>query len=420
MDPISWLAVGVPIAIAGYLGLSRAGRAGRHVELGDVYRLLRRYEDAVRAYSEALRLDPANPIRHQILCARALCLAHLDRFSEALEDVAQSLQMEPTQEAYMARSTIYRLARDERLAREDADRAVALRPTAAAYLHRAAVLQAFDRLAEAAADCTAALAQKETVEAYLWRAQCYLRDGQADLALQDAMAAAQKSRDPAVCVLRARCYEALGQTTDALQDLDRAIRRGSVEALYHKGMLLIAEGRLDDALKSLEKAWRRHPGFAEALNGIAIVHGLQEQFEKAVHYYQKALEIEPDSALYRSNLAEDLYYLGRLDEAEDIARRAIKLNPELPSIYSVLALISLEKQAYDEALGRADVALELDPEQGYPHEVKARALEALGRPAEAIESYRRFVEVASRATLFENRLRERIDRARDRIRALQT
>ena len=57
-----------------------------------------------------------------------------------------------------------------------------------------------------------------------------------------------------------------------------------------------------------------------------------ETLQRAVHYYRKATEADPESALAHSRLAGSLLYLGDLDGAEAHASKALLLNPNLAEV----------------------------------------------------------------------------------------
>ena len=57
-----------------------------------------------------------------------------------------------------------------------------------------------------------------------------------------------------------------------------------------------------------------------------------ETLQLAVHYYRKATEADPESALAQSRLARALLYLGDLDGAEAHASTALLLNPKLAEV----------------------------------------------------------------------------------------
>ena len=62
---------------------------------------MRRYDEAIRQYEEALDLDPQQPVIHRNL---GLLLAQLGRYDEAIPHLRATLQMVPNEPA--ARETL--------------------------------------------------------------------------------------------------------------------------------------------------------------------------------------------------------------------------------------------------------------------------------------------------------------------------
>lgn len=94
---------------------------------------------------------------------------------------------------------------------------------------------------------------------------------------------------------------------------------------YEKG------GEFDEAIKEYDKASKKLP---VAYVYMGNIHFIKSQYEKAEHYYKKALKKDEENADAYNNLAW-IYYLQKreLDSAEEYAKRAIELNPEKKSYY---------------------------------------------------------------------------------------
>jgi len=74
---------------------------------------------------------------------------------------------------------------------------------------------------------------------------------------------------------------------------------------------------------------------ADAYDTRAVALHIAGQLEAAIEDYTRALEIEPDNALIRSNRAEAYYDLGEDEECISDAERAMELAPEDPSPFAL-------------------------------------------------------------------------------------
>lgn len=419
MDPITLMTLGIPLALTGYLTLSKAGRASREVGKGNLALSMGRYREAVEHYNEAIRLDSSNPALNAIHYSRAAAYAELGELSSALDDIGASLALRTSADALAVRAAIFLKMGRAQEALADADEAVQLKPSIENLLTRAGVHLAQEQFEKAAEDCGLALKREPTPGSFLLRSEILLRAGRPEEALEDAEQAVKLGRQLSAYLKRARCHEALGDYSAALEDYDTLLKKFEDPVIYSmRGHLKLL--RLDDpqgALDDLAKAVTLAPDSAAHLNALGMAYGLRGEFERAVELFEQANQKEP-LATFEANVGEALYHLGRFDEAEAACKRAIKLDPDLGNSYAVLGLVSMARGDSQKALARAQLALEANGDHGWALELKARALEALGRFDEAVDAYAAFVRVAETVLLMENDLERRAQTARERIRVL--
>jgi Flp pilus assembly protein TadD len=91
---------------------------------------------------------------------------------------------------------------------------------------------------------------------------------------------------------------------------------------------------------------------------------------------------------------ERLSELGRLDDAERVARTALAADPQDESLLVALALVLLRGQRYGDGLAAADAAAALAPQHERVHRLRGLLLAGLGRHAEAVEAGYRAVSLA--------------------------
>ena len=97
------------------------------------------------------------------------------------------------------------------------------------------------------------------------------------------------------------------------------------------GVTYEQQGDFDNAIKEYSLAAKKLPG---AFLYLGNAHFQKKEWKRAEDYYRLAIEKEPDNADAHNNLAW-LYYTRRekLDDAETLARKALRLNPAKGDIY---------------------------------------------------------------------------------------
>jgi tetratricopeptide (TPR) repeat protein len=99
------------------------------------------------------------------------------------------------------------------------------------------------------------------------------------------------------------------------------------DALSWLALLSFLELNKEEGFRYLEQALRKKPpsAMAVALQGIAYL--MDEEYNEAIGALQKAKAVDPNLQMIYSNLARSYRKIGKLDLAEEAARRAIELNP---------------------------------------------------------------------------------------------
>ncbi len=147
---------------------------------------------------------------------------------------------------------------------------------------------------------------------------------------------------------------------------------------------------------------------------------------EAVAVFEDALEIEPDYPPFLIGLAEALAEKQPVP-AEAVARKALAINPGLTAGRHFLAGLHLTDEAYEDAVGQLNLALEINPESPETHALlaaayhgqdKLDAYEASRTRALAINSnYGRLYEIIADHLSRRYRFRESVEMGR---RAIET
>ena len=129
-------------------------------------------------------------------------------------------------------------------------------------------------------------------------------------------------------------------------------------ATTHRDLSLLAAGQYSAKSES-RRHFRRRPTGSIVLHnqvaaGLALSFG---RFEEAAELVRRAIALDPLNAALRGSLAEICFTMGRLEEAEVHFQKALELDPDLPPNHEGLGLVYL-------AQGRAQDALaEIEREQ---------------------------------------------------------
>jgi len=101
------------------------------------------------------------------------------------------------------------------------------------------------------------------------------------------------------------------------------------EKAYKYCQQLVQDGRIDEAIKLLEKVVEQYPDFAIGHNDLGVLYYRLEKKERSLRCYERAVSIDPLNANIKKNLAD--FYLveqGRMEEALKIYLSVLEDNPE--------------------------------------------------------------------------------------------
>jgi Flp pilus assembly protein TadD len=133
-----------------------------------------------------------------------------------------------------------------------------------------------------------------------------------------------------------------------LQDV--SIYHGSNRELMSEyGRLALEMGQVNLAQKLLEAADDPAKPDWRIISARGTSHAKQNEFAKAIPFYERALAIAPDASSVLSNLAMAYAATGRAEEAEPLLRRAIEVDGENAKLKQNLALVMGLRGKHDEA-----------------------------------------------------------------------
>ena len=122
----------------------------------------------------------------------------------------------------------------------------------------------------------------------------------------------------------------------------------------------------------------------------AALDAIQDsQYEDAVGYIRQVLEEEPDDAVAVAILALCLAELDRLEEAAATAQRAVTIEPFIPYTHWVQGIVLAQREKWDAARAAAEEALRLEPADADHHALLGQIAAGRGRWAECLTNAER-------------------------------
>jgi len=200
-----------------------------------------------------------------------------------------------------------------------------------------------------------------------------------------------------------------GNPEGAVADLTRAVRLVPDESAAYLDLAKAYQElhRLADAAEQLKRAGALTgpAGLATIYRGRAKLAQQENDLESAVRDLEQAAALEPDGKTSPA-AAADLLSMGRLlmqsgkhEEAVGAADAALAIAPDDPAAHRLRAEALLRLDRYAEAIHALDRYVQEERRAGLPpdaavYRARAQAHAAVGEAAEAAEDYTRFLELA--------------------------
>lgn len=287
-----------------------------------------RYDDALVAYREAIRLNPNLP---QAYLNRGITYFGKHEYDLALEDLNKALSLDlGFPQAYHARASLLNARKEFDRALDDIDSALRINPDdSEAFQIRGDVWHSKGAFASAIADYTRAIALDP------YNAQAYAN--------------------------RAAIYAKVGDTDRAIAEFSSALRINPFYrfALSERASVFIKKRDLDRALEDYSTALALDANDAAAYMNRGGIYSEKNQWEKASADFNRSLAIDNKNAEAWSDRGLVKYRSGDLSGALDDLNQAIALDAELPEAYNNRGLVYLGKRLQDLAIADFENAISL-------------------------------------------------------------
>jgi tetratricopeptide (TPR) repeat protein len=356
------------------------GRAHAEIEKG-------RYDDAIRDFSEAIRLYPD---RVEPYWDRGYAYQQKGNWENALRDYSEVLRRDQNAgQVYFNRGLIYLQRKEWTKAVADFSESIRCEPEQSyAYFDRGSALAELGELDGALASLDAAISMNPTLaEAYQVRATVHRKRGELERARTDELMAAKLApRTPSIVgpipsgadlLAEARLAETSGRYDEAIDLCDKALETKLTapymsNAYMTRGNCYADKGDWDRALRDYDEAVRIQPNNYDALVNRGNAYAHKKERDKSTRDYDEALRLNPKMFQAYCNRALNYLAAGDLDRALADLTESVRLNPKFAEGYSRRSIVLLRLKRKDEALADADSAVRLTPDRAEPYVVRAR------------------------------------------------
>ena len=305
--------------------------ASQWLERGNQLWRLRRFQEAVKAFDEAISQKP--PFIYLAYYGKSLALSADKKYIEAVAALEQTLEVKDNfVPALNSLSTVYRELGQPEKALLAINKAIELQPqNPNLYNEKHQVLRDLKEYKQAETAINKAIELAPRAAFYYNRAHIYGDQKKWDLALADYNKAIQINPD------FAQAY----------------INRGFV---YHE------QKKWDLALADYNKAIQINPEFAQAYNNRANLYSEQKKWDVALADYNKAIQINPKGAYIYFNRATNIYNnQKKWNLALADYNQAIDINPKYAAAYNNRANLYTEQKKWDLALADYNKAIQIAP-----------------------------------------------------------
>jgi tetratricopeptide (TPR) repeat protein len=154
-------------------------------------------------------------------------------------------------------------------------------------------------------------------------------------------------------------------------------------------------GRLDDALRHVERSVRLKPDSAAGQYNLGTALAALSRHDEAVRHFTEAVRLDPNLAYAHNSLGVSLFALGRADEAVAHFERAFAIEPAYANAHNNLGRVLETSAAFGDAVVHYREAIRIQPDNVLTLQNLAGALVRLGQNGEAVGLLRRALELSA-------------------------
>ena len=312
----------------------------------------REYEEAIKHYTEAIKLKPDLDDAYN---NRGNVYYEKEKLDKAISDYNTAIKLNPDDAStYNNRGTAYDEKGEFDNAIRDYTEAIKRKPDYAdPYNNRGITYNKKGEFDNAIRDYTEAIKRKpDYAEAHNYRGITYYKKGEFDNAIGDYTEAIKRKPDYAEAHnYRGTAYYEKGEFDNAIGDYTEAIKRKPdyAEAHNYRGTAYYEKGEFDNAIGDYTEAIKRKPDNTNAYNNRGNVYALKGEFDNAIGDYTEAIKRKPDYAETYNNRGVSYSKKGEFDNAIKDFDKVIQLQPNSVETYNNRGEVWLHLQEWEKA-----------------------------------------------------------------------
>jgi tetratricopeptide (TPR) repeat protein len=186
-----------------------------------------------------------------------------------------------------------------------------------------------------------------------------------------------------------------GKISEAIGHLEKAvaIEPNAADVRSNLGAALLRQGRIDEAIVQLRQAIRIQPDSVQAHINLGNALSQQGQTAEALMYFQKATELQPGAPHTWYSFGSALLEAERVDDAIVALRRSVELDPKFVDAQLSLGNALLRKGQVSEGLAHLEEAVRINPGLAASHYTFGNALIQVGRSDDAIKQFQEALKI---------------------------
>jgi tetratricopeptide (TPR) repeat protein len=183
---------------------------------------------------------------------------------------------------------------------------------------------------------------------------------------------------------------------------------------FEKGVQLMDSGKMDQARVVFENVLKEYPSNSKALEFLGDIAGQNKNWDKAILYYKKIKQLQPNNAEYhykyggalgmKAKTVNKFKALGMIDEIKASFEKAVILDPKHKESRWALVVLYLELPGIiggseTKAVAYSNELMRLSPQEGYLS--KGYIDEYFGRNKKAELNYIKALEINNSKVAFQ-------------------